>query len=87
MALECDDIRESILVDENVVMCRTAGTEQAAVTLQIKVEFDGIHNVAVDDCASGAISAPISLVFRAREEANMVALADNNKCYGGFKSQ
>ena len=68
-------------------MGRTAGTEQSAVTLQIKVKFDGIDNIAVDDCASGAISAPITLVIRPREEANMVTFANDNKRDGGVETQ
>ena len=83
IARECDSIREFILVEENVVMGRTAGTEQSTVTLQIKVKLDGIDNVAVDDCASRAISTPIALVLRAWEEANMVTLANNDKRDGG----
>ena len=61
-------------------MGRTAGTEQTTVALQIEIKLDGVDNVAVDDCASGAISAPIALIVGAREEANMVTLANNNKC-------
>ena len=61
-----------------------AGTEQSAVTLQIKVKLYGIDNVAVDDCASGAISAPIALVLRAWEEANVVTLANNDKRDSGI---
>ena len=61
-------------------MGRTAGTEQTTVALQIEVKLDGIDNVTVDDCASRAISAPIALIARAREEANVVTLANNNKC-------
>jgi hypothetical protein len=68
-------------------MGRTAGTEQSTVTLQIKVKFDRIDNIAVDDCASGAISAPITLVVRPREEANMVTFANNNERDGGVESQ
>jgi len=66
---------------------RTASTEQSTVTLQIKVKLDGIDNVAVDDCASGAISAPITLIFRSWEEANMVTLANNDKGNGGGETQ
>ena len=68
-------------------MGRTAGTEQSTVTLQIKVKFDRIDNIAVDDCASGAIPAPIALVIRPREEANMVAFANDNKCDGRVETQ
>jgi len=68
-------------------MGRTAGTEQTTVALQIKVKLDGIDNVAIDDCASGAISAPITLIARAREEANVVTLANNNECDGCLETQ
>jgi len=68
-------------------MGRTASTENTTVTLQIKVELDGIDNVTVDDCASGAISAPIALIFRAGEEANMVTLSNNDKRDVGFETQ
>jgi hypothetical protein len=68
-------------------MGRTAGTEQTTVALQIKVKLDGIDNVAVDDRASRAISAPITLIARAREEANMVTFANDNKRDVGFETQ
>lgn len=68
-------------------MGRTTGTEQTTVALQIKVKLDGIDNVAVDDCASRAISAPIALIARAREEANVVTLANNNKRDGSIETQ
>jgi hypothetical protein len=84
---KCDDIREFILVEENIVMGRTAGTEQSTVTLQIKVKFDRIDNIAVDDCASRAISALITLVLRLREEENMVTFANNDKRDGGVETQ
>jgi len=68
-------------------MGRTAGTKITTVTLQIKVELDGMDNVAVDDCASGAISAPIAVIFSAREEANAVTFADNDKRDVGVDTQ
>jgi hypothetical protein len=68
-------------------MGRTAGTERTTMTLQIKVKFDGIDNIAVDDCASRAVSAPITLVIRPREEANMVTFSNDNKRDGGVETQ
>ena len=57
------------------------------MALQIKVKFNGVDNVAIDDCAGGAISAPIALVVIAREEANVVTLANNDKRDGGVETQ
>jgi len=70
-------------------MGRTVGTEQstATLTLQIKVKLDGMDNVAVDDCASGAITATITFIFRAREEANVVTFANNDNRDGGVETQ
>lgn len=67
-------------------MSRTAGTELSAVTLQIKIKFDGIDNIAIDDCASGAISTQIALIVIAREEANVATLANNDKRDGGVET-
>jgi len=68
-------------------MGRSAGTENTSVTLQIKVELDGMNNVAVDDCASWAISTPISLIFIAREEANVVMFGNNDERDVGVEAQ
>jgi len=66
-------------------MGRTAGAKRSTLTLQIKVKFNGIDNIAVDDCASEAISARITC--KAWEEANMVMLANNDKGDGGAEAQ
>ena len=63
----------------------TAGASRSTLTLQIKVKFNGIDNVAVDNCAGEAI--PARITCKAWEEANMVVLANNDKRDGGAETQ
>ena len=80
------NLRESILVDEDVVVGRTTGSENSPVTQQIKVKFDRVDHVAVDNSAGDAIPASVTLVFE-REKPNVVPLADDDESNGGFESQ
>ena len=66
-------------------MGRTAGARRSTLTLQIKVKFNGIDNVAVDNCAGEAI--PARIICKGWEEANMVVLANNDKRDGGPETQ
>ena len=63
------------------------GAENSPVTQQIKVKFDGINHVAVDNSASDAIPAFITLILSTREKANVVPLADYDESDGGFETQ
>jgi hypothetical protein len=64
-----------------------AGSENSPVTQQIKVKFDRIDHVAVDNSASDTISASVTLILNTREKPNVVPLADYDKSNGGFEFQ
>jgi len=68
-------------------MGRTAGTKNSPVTQQIKVKFDRVDHIAVYNSAGDAISASVSLVFNAGEEANVVPLANDDEGDGRFETQ
>jgi hypothetical protein len=57
------------------------------VTQKIEVEFHWVDHVAVDNRASDTISAPVTLILIAWEEANMVPLANDDKRDGWFYFQ
>jgi hypothetical protein len=58
---------------------RTTCTKDSTVTLKIKVKFNWVNHVAVDNRAGDTISAPVTLILIAWEEANMVSLANDDK--------
>ena len=68
-------------------MGRATGANNSPVTQQIKVKFDRINHVAVDNSASDAIPASVTLTLNTREKANVVPLADYDKSNGGFEFQ
>jgi hypothetical protein len=74
-----EDVREFVLIEENVVVGRTTCTKDSPMTLEVEVEFHRVDHIAVDNRAGEAISASVALVISAREEANMVSLANDNK--------
>ena len=47
------------------------------MALQVEIEFGRVNHIAIHDCTSGAIPAPIR-VPGVREKANMMAFADDN---------
>lgn len=51
--------------------------QQSAVRLQVEVEFDRVHDIAVDHRAGWAVPALVSRPV-SREEADVVALPDDN---------
>ena len=59
-------------------MCWSTRPEKTAMTLQIEVEFCGISYLAVYHCASGTVSAPVSVSVVPREKPDMVAFSDDN---------
>jgi hypothetical protein len=81
------NIRKFVLIDEDVVVGRATGAENSPVTQQIKVKFDGVDHVAVDNSASDAIPASVTLILRTREKPNVVPLADYDKSDRGFEFQ
>ena len=68
-------------------MGRATGSENSPVTQQIKVEFHRVDHVAVDNSASDAIPASVTLILNAREKSNVVPLADYDQSDGGLESQ
>ena len=81
------NIRESVLIDEDVVVGRATGSENSPVTQQIKVKFDRVNHIAVNNSASDAIPASVALVLNAREKPNVVPLADYDQSDGGLETQ
>jgi hypothetical protein len=65
----------------------TTGAENSPVTQQIKVKFDRVNHVAVDNSASNTIPTSISLIWNGWEKPNVVPLADYNESDGGFETQ
>ena len=68
-------------------MGRATGSENSPVTQQIKVEFDRINHVAVNNSASDAIPASVTLILSGREKPNVVSLADYNESDCGFETK
>jgi hypothetical protein len=82
------NIRESVLVYEDIVVGRATGTENSPVAQQIKIKFDRINHVAVDNSASDAIPAFwVTFTWSTWEKPNVVPLADYDKSNGGFEFQ
>jgi hypothetical protein len=66
---------------------RATGAENSPVTQQIKVKFHRVDHIAVDNSASDAIPASVTLILRTREEPNVVPLADYDESDRGFEFQ
>ena len=77
---EKEGAREAVLVEENIIVRRSAGAQQASMALQVVVELDRVDNIPVHDCACGAVAAPIAVPLGLGEEADMVTLADDDEC-------
>ena len=65
----------------------TTGTKDTSMTQEIEVEFDRVNDIAVDNRAGDTISASVTLIIPGREEANVMPLANDNKCDCGFYTQ
>ena len=63
------------------------GAENSPVTQEIKVKLNRVDHITVDNSASDAIPASITLILRTREKPNVVPLADYDKSDGGFETQ
>jgi hypothetical protein len=50
------------------IMGGATGSEKTSVALKIKVKLGRMCHLAIDDRPSWAITAPISIAFRLREE-------------------
>lgn len=70
--------RETILIAKNIIMRWSTRPEKTTVTLQIEVKLRGVSHLAVDHCASWAISAPVSITWVLGEEPDVVSFSDNN---------
>lgn len=68
-------------------MRRTTGTEDSSVTQEVEVKLDGVNDITVDNSASDAISASVTLTFISWEEANMVPLPNDDESDSGFDTQ
>jgi hypothetical protein len=66
---------------------RTTGTEDSPVAQEVEIELDGVNDITVDNSASDAISASVTLIFTSREEANVVPLPNNDESDSGFETQ
>lgn len=73
--------RELILIQQNIIVRRPTSSKQPSMALQIKVKLRRVCDVAVDDRAGRAIPGPVSLIRRHGEEADVVALADDDDSY------
>ena len=68
-------------------MGRATGSKNSPVTQEIKVKFDRVDHVAVDNSASDAIPTSVTLILSGREKSNVVPLADYDQSDGGLESQ
>jgi hypothetical protein len=66
---------------------RTTGAEDSPVTLEVKVEFDRVNHITVDNRAGNTIPASVTLIFNAREEANVVPLPNDDESDGRLDTQ
>jgi hypothetical protein len=57
------------------------------MTLEVKVEFDRVNHITVDNRAGNTIPASVTLIFNAREEANVVPLANDDESDGRLDTQ
>jgi hypothetical protein len=81
------DLRELVLIQENIIVRRSTGTEDSSVTQEIEVELDGVNDITVDNGAGDAVSASITLILLSREEANVVPLPNDNESDSRFHTQ
>lgn len=82
-----EDVREVVLVHEDIVVRGAARAEQPAVALQVEVELRRVRHVAVDDGAGGAVAAAVALVWAHGEEPDVVPLADHDHRDGGHRCE
>jgi hypothetical protein len=77
---------EVILINENDVVSWLARAKQACVVVEIKIGFDWVHDIGVDDCARAAVPLLVTVAI-GREEHHFVVLGNHNKCDRGVEIQ
>lgn len=68
-------------------MGRATGSEDSPVTQEVKVEFDRVNHITVDNRAGNTIPASVALIFNTREEANVVPFANDDESDGRLDTQ
>ena len=72
---------------ENTIVGGSRGAEEAGVGLEVKVEFERVCHVAVDNGAGLAVLAPLVCLGRVpgvdREKTHVVSFADYDERDGG----
>lgn len=63
-------------------MRRPRGAQEPTVRLEVEVELGRVRYVLIDDGAGGAVARPIRVLLL-REEADVVALPDDDDGYLG----
>lgn len=72
------DVREAVLIVQNVVVRRTRRPEKTCVALQVEVELRRMDDVAVHHRTRGAVPAAVLVLRPLREEPDMVALLNHD---------
>lgn len=57
-----DDVRELVLIDEDIVVRRLARAKQSRVTIEVIVKLHWADDACVDYCAGGAIPATVGTI-------------------------
>lgn len=80
-----DNAREIIFVEENIVVCWFARSEQPCVTIKIIVELYRADNIRVYDRPWEAVIIFVAISMRNREEDHFVVFANDDECDCGIK--
>jgi hypothetical protein len=74
-----NNVRKLVLIKEDIIMRRLARAEQPGVATEVIIEFHRTDNRRVDNRASRAIPAAITIVSGG-EEHDLVVLANDDEC-------
>jgi len=72
--------REIILIDKNIVMSRSARSQETAVALEIKVELGRVGDGGIDDGSRRAVAGSVGITGVVGEKADVMAFANYNEC-------
>jgi hypothetical protein len=80
-----NNVREVILVEEDVVVSWLARAEQACMAIEIIIVFNRTHHIRVYNRARVAVPFSVTIAFGPREEDHFVVLGNDNMCDRGVE--